>query len=143
MIAIGAGVSLLLGLVAEVVVVNHTPDDIAGLVRVAIMMPTAIFLAWWLLEPGYAHSAADMPAVHPVTAPVAGADIFERMAAIETTFDAAAVPAARGGSTHVSAAASELLRRSVRVPAHADRAAVHRAYGFPAVEREPLDGSGH
>ncbi|MBC7461413.1 MAG: hypothetical protein H7287_08625 [Thermoleophilia bacterium] len=135
-IATGAGVSLLLGVVAEVVVAAHTPTDIAWLVRVAIMLPTVIFLAWWLLEPGHAPSAADMPDAVPE------ADILERMASLTTTFDAAAAPAARAGATQVSPATRDLLRRSVRTPAHGDRVGAQRAYGLPAATREHLDGTG-
>ena len=130
MIGAGAIVSLVVGIGCELVVIPHTPADIEGLVRLALLLPSAIFLIWWALVPGVVLApGSDLPSMQEAPA-FPGASVVERMRSIETTFDAAAVPAARRTTLDVAPEVGAAFRRSVRAPRRSNDDDLRASYGL-------------
>lgn len=90
MLAIGAMVGLVVGIVAQVFV-GGVDGELGWLVRLALLVPALVFVAWWLLVPGL-RLEEGMPAVPPELQDAPGPSRLER---IETVFDTAAVPRSR------------------------------------------------
>jgi hypothetical protein len=84
----GAIVGLAGGLLAQSSVEGSLRghQDLEWLVRLALVLPALIFVAWWLLSPGIADEPEEL-----VEEPI---DADERLERIEATFDDAAVPRA-------------------------------------------------
>jgi hypothetical protein len=91
MLMFGAVVGIAIGVLLQPFL-DMIDEDIRGLVRVAMLLPGAIFTVWWLLSPRPALEQEareeDLPGPQVL-------DVQERIQQIESTFDAAAVPAAR------------------------------------------------
>jgi len=108
MILAGALVGLLAGIVASLLVPD-VESDIRGLVRLAFVLPAAIYVLWWLGSPGITLEHDDAVPVEP------SVDIEERIEQIEATFDQAAMPrAGRHSIDPVDPAAVATFRRSIR-----------------------------
>lgn len=90
MLAIGAVVGLVGGLVAQAFV-GGVEGELGWLVRLALLVPALVFVAWWLLVPGLRLDQG-MPAAPPEVQEPPAPSRLER---IETVFDAAAVPRTR------------------------------------------------
>jgi hypothetical protein len=110
MLAAGSIVGIVAGLLTQPFLGN-VDEDIRGLVRVAMMLPGVVFTAWWLLSPRPALEQEERGLAEPTHA----VDARERLQKIESTFDSAAVPAARRGSFEaVDEDSRALLQDSVR-----------------------------
>lgn len=110
MLAFGAIAGISIGVLVQPVL-DVVDADIRGLVRVVMLLPGLVFTVWWLLSPRPALEQeardADLPGPEIV-------DVQERIEYIESTFDPAAVPAARRSSIeHVNDEARETLRRTL------------------------------
>lgn len=111
MLAFGALFGVVAGLLAQGAV-SGVDEDIRSLVRLALLLPAGIFVAWWLLIPGM---AVDADEVEPIAD--ARIDVEARVERIEAAFDAMAVP--RMGAHRVSPpdeATRDELRSSIRRP---------------------------
>lgn len=111
MLAIGALVGVIAGILAQVAV-NGVDEDIRALVRMALLLPAGIFVAWWLLIPGM---AVDADEIEPIAD--TRIDVDARVERIEAAFDETAVP--RMGAHRVSPpdeATRDELRSSIRRP---------------------------
>lgn len=91
LLAAGAVVGIAMGLVAQAFVGSSVHGEIEGIVRLTLLLPGLVFIAWWLLSPG---APAELTMDDAVTPTGATAD---RVDYVEHVFDAAAVPGARRG----------------------------------------------
>lgn len=135
MLAAGAAVGLLAGLLAQPFVTQlHLHDgEIEGLVRLALLLPAGIFVAWWLLVPGMS-LRADEPDVDVEAQDTV--DPESRLQQIEATFDSTAVPSAdRHRITRPSPTVRAELRDSVRRPQAAPGAGGRFGVGRPREAR--------
>lgn len=123
MLAIGALLGLVGGIVALLAVPATGDAETHGLVRMSFLLPVAMFVGWWLVGPGIRVASA-------VTDPVRDAAhdaLADRMRNLESTFDAAARPAA-GRQAHIDSD-HDGFRSSLR-PAHAmDRMSMEALFG--------------
>jgi hypothetical protein len=101
-------IGLLVGLFALPLV--NVDDDIEGLIRLAMVLPAAVFVLWWMFFPGIALDKEYQPV--PAEDLV---DVQARIDQIEQTFDAATFPrATRRSVTPVDAATATDFRGSIR-----------------------------
>lgn len=110
MLLAGAVVGVVAGIVGQPVTGGVHPD-IDLLARAALFVPVVLYVAWWLLMPGYRVDADETPIPEGVTAP----DVTDRVERIEATFDSAAVP--RAGRFRIEPAGEEeqaAFRASIR-----------------------------
>lgn len=127
MLAAGALVGLLAGLASQALAGGVDPD-IRGLVRVALLLPAGVFVAWWLLVPGIGVDSDEVVAEDRAAAPL---DVETRVRQIEAAFDDTAVPRSSGHRiARPDPATRDALRRTIRRPAasgDAHRFGVRRA----------------
>lgn len=111
MLAAGALVGIVVGLGAQALV-GGVDEEIRGLVRVALLLPAGIFVAWWLLVPGI---SLDRGETEP---DVDGRiDVAAKVERIEAAFDETAVPRVGGHRvTPPEGAVREELRNTIRRP---------------------------
>lgn len=108
MILAGALVGLVGGIVATMVVPD-VDSDLRGLVRLAFVLPVAVYVLWWLASPGI---TLERDEAEPAAAAV---DVEERIERIEATFDQAAMPrAGRHSIDPVDPATAASFRSSIR-----------------------------
>lgn len=92
MLARGAVVGLAAGIVSQAFV-GGVDGELGWLVRLALLLPAVVFVAWWLLVPGLRLEDATDAAPADAQEPAA----LSRVERIETVFDSAAVPRGRRG----------------------------------------------
>ena len=128
-IAIGATVA---GIVVQLLL-DGPADAPTNVVRVALLLPAALFIAWWCAFPGLALDERE-----EVAAPTI--DVDARIERIERSFDATAVPRA---SHRVAASVDETERALFRASVRRSGAGVterdHSVWGVP---RPPAPASG-
>lgn len=90
-LAVSAALGIGGGIAGLVLVHGDAGSDIVPLVRLAMMLPAIVFVAWWMTGPGLIIDPAS-EAQAPVTDPE---QLAERMRAVEHVFDDVAVPAAK------------------------------------------------
>lgn len=115
MLAVGAVVGLVAGLVAQLFV-GGVDGELGWLVRLALLLPAVVFVGWWLLVPGL---KLEEPADERTAEP-AGAAQDGRVERIAMVFDSAAVPSRR---RHRIEPADSALRETYRASVRRDRGA--------------------
>jgi hypothetical protein len=135
LLAEGAIAGFVVGLIAQAFVSDSYSGAYEWLVRVALMLPAVVFLAWWQLSPGLRRELAGEP---PATGDLGdpAVDVADRERRIEHVFDSAAVPRARRDRPELveDAPARSEFRRSIRRDS-AGSADVD-AFGVPRPRRE-------
>jgi hypothetical protein len=129
MLAGGALVGIAVGVAAQAMV--GTPHgELEWLVRGSLLLPAVIYMASWLLVPGWTAVERNAGAA---TVP---AEVTERIEQVESTFDSAAVPRPRssGMGLEPSAATRDEWRSTVRVPAASTQLDKH-AFGVRRPDR--------
>jgi hypothetical protein len=110
MIAWGAAIGLVGGIVAQVTVGRDVHGELGNLVRLAMLLPAAFYVLWWVAFPGVALDRDDIAAED-----ADGLDVDERLKYIESAFNDAAMPIARHRSIlPADRAATERFRASIR-----------------------------
>lgn len=144
MLAVGALVGLVAGLVTLFLLRDH--DSLSredwSLVPLAMLLPSLVFVGWWLLVPGL---AVDRDETHPVGDAERAASIDARIARIEAAFSDPMVPRPRR-ALEVDPGVGAQLRGSVgtdaAIAANVDRASFGlsgRSKRAASPEDAPLD----
>lgn len=119
MLATGAIVGLVGGLVAQLLVAGADPE-LRWVVRIALLVPGVVFVGWWLVGPGIGADRDEHEAAAPDGARL---DVDARIARIEAAFDSTAGAPPRPAAHHrtdVDADARRELRASIRRTSHGD-----------------------
>jgi hypothetical protein len=120
MLAGGALVGIALGVAAQAMV--GTPHgELEWLVRGSLLLPALIYMASWLLVPGWSVAERDAGDASVPT------QVTERIEQVESTFDSAAVPRPRSRvlGSEPSAVTRDEWRATVRVPSRSRQADKH------------------
>lgn len=143
LLATGAVAGLLVGVVGVLAATGSVATDLAGIARIAVVVPVVIYLAWWLLSPGLSDDVdGDLDAATDVEAAATGivASVFDHGASPDTY--AVSRPQGGGGSVGFAgriAHPAGTVPRELR-PAFRRRAAggEHGFHGL--VERDVAEG---
>ncbi len=109
MFAWGAVVGIVAGVIA-LATLGRPDGEIDWLIRIALLLPGVVYVAWWLIGPGIGPSVAEHGEL-PKTL-----DAQQRLERIESTFDSAAVPRPRRAQPAIGEDAPGLreFRASIR-----------------------------
>jgi hypothetical protein len=104
----GAAVGLGAGVLAQLVI-GDPHGELDWLVRIALLLPVGVYVAWWLFGPGIGPVDQGSDAIPTL-------DAQERLERIEAVFDTAAVPRPRREQPQVGSHAPGLeeFRASIR-----------------------------
>jgi hypothetical protein len=110
MIAWGAAIGLVAGIVAQVAIGRDVHGELASLVRLSMVLPAAFYVLWWIMFPGVALDRDEVLADDGDRL-----DVEERLKHIESAFNQDAMPIARHRSIlPADRAATEQFRVSIR-----------------------------
>jgi hypothetical protein len=122
LLAAGAVVGVAAGLIAQAFVSSSVHGEIEGIVRMALLLPGIVFIAWWRFSPGMKSELVTESALD--AAPV----LADRVDRVEQIFDPAAVPRARRERLEAAGdAAREIYQATLR--RHPQSMVTHASFG--------------